>query len=348
MKSKLLLCVIFLTVALLGNATVWTVSNNPNSPGQYDNIQDAMDAASAGDTIYISGSQTSYGDITITKQLTLIGAGYNTNNQFNFKTQLNAITLEIGMDGFGNPTSNPSGSVIIGLQADNIVGGTDIDNIQIFRNHCGGIWLNSTGSGWVIKNNITDKIDGGTNATNVLIYNNIIKDQGGIRYFSKNSITVSNNLFIYPYHSASAFWSVSYAILSNNIFYGISIQGCDYCTFNNNISIGGDYTDFIYDHNTGANNYVDVNPQFVSVAATEFSFSDDYHLQASSPGKNAGTDGTDIGIYGGSYPFPSGGDVPWQTSAMPSIPQIIEMNIQNAVIPVDSTLHVQVKARIQQ
>jgi len=32
----------------------------------------------------------------------------------------------------------------------------------------------------------------------------------------------------------------------------------------------------------------------------------DYHLKADSPGKNAGKDGTDIGIYGGSYPWKEG------------------------------------------
>ena len=103
----------------------------------------------------------------------------------------------------------------------------------------------------------------------------------------------------------------------------------------------------LVNYNTGVNNQIDVDPLFVNVSSTTFDYAYDYHLQATSPGKNAGTDGTDIGIYGGAYPFPSGGEVPWQTSIKPYMPQILEMNVLNAVIPLNDTLQVQVKAIFQ-
>ncbi|MDR0506901.1 MAG: hypothetical protein LBH32_08835, partial [Dysgonamonadaceae bacterium] len=45
----------------------------------------------------------------------------------------------------------------------------------------------------------------------------------------------------------------------------------------------------------------------------------DYHLQPTSAGKNAGTDGTDVGIYGTAFPF--------KESKLPSIPHFTVKNI---------------------
>jgi len=112
--------IFFLTVLCIyayTNAIVWTVSNNPvdSAAAQYSELQEAIDAAAASDTIYVSGSPNTYGSITITKQLILIGAGYNPDNQFDLKSQVETITLEIGMDGFGNPVSTPSYSKFDGF-----------------------------------------------------------------------------------------------------------------------------------------------------------------------------------------------------------------------------------------
>src|SRR5579864_1459109 len=70
------------------SAHVITVSNNAVNAGKYTNLQTAVNAASSGDTIYVSGSPTSYGAITIsTPRLTLIGAGYNaTGLQYNYSS----------------------------------------------------------------------------------------------------------------------------------------------------------------------------------------------------------------------------------------------------------------------
>jgi hypothetical protein len=56
---------------------VRTVSNNPDIPAQYNSLQATIDAASAGDTILVAGSASSYGNITIGKKLVVYGAGYN-------------------------------------------------------------------------------------------------------------------------------------------------------------------------------------------------------------------------------------------------------------------------------
>lgn len=50
MKKQILLLIVLTIFAFTANAAVWTVSNNPNSPGQYSDIQTAIDAATEGDT----------------------------------------------------------------------------------------------------------------------------------------------------------------------------------------------------------------------------------------------------------------------------------------------------------
>jgi hypothetical protein len=137
------------------------------------------------------------------------------------------------------------------------------------------------------------------------------------------------------------------------------------CSFNNNLSnqttIGAasEYNptnNFVTTYigagggsNSGAGNQMGIDPLFENVTNNDtYNDTFNYRLKTGSPGKNAGTDGTDLGIYGGSYPFPSGGAIGsgFDTSPMPPIPQVTELNILNATVPVNGTLNVNVKATI--
>jgi hypothetical protein len=52
-----------------------------------------------------------------------------------------------------------------------------------------------------------------------------------------------------------------------------------------------------------------VNASFTSSVGCGKNYTElyDYKLKTTCPGKNAGTDGSDIGIYGGNYPWKEGG-----------------------------------------
>jgi hypothetical protein len=343
--TKLLLSMAIVALTFSVNATVITVSNNPDSPGQYTSLQAAIDAANPTDTIYVAGSQISYGNVTLGKQIVLIGAGYRPNNQYGFKTQLGSISLN---------SSNASGTIITGLYIGNTITATvnDVNNISIYRNYIDGINAYRSLNNWTIKNNIIRSyIQGSTSGTNtitnVYIENNIFY-YGSISSFNSNSLYISNNIFTHTSSGFNVFSVISYAIIANNIFYGTSTQGCDFCTFNNNLSSGGTNLTFNYASNNASGNIEDLNPQFTDVSGYAFDYTYDYHLKATSPGYQAGLDGKDLGIYGGNYPFPSGGDQPWQTSAMPAIPQVDTVNITNAVVPAGGTLSVEIKGRSNQ
>jgi hypothetical protein len=81
MRSILLSGVLMLSTAASSHATVRTVSNNPNSPGQYTNLNTCLAACANNDTVYVHGSATSYGIINLEKPITLIGAGALPNNE---------------------------------------------------------------------------------------------------------------------------------------------------------------------------------------------------------------------------------------------------------------------------
>ena len=71
--------IVFLIV-LSTNATVWQVSNRVINgvtvDADFTTLQAAVDGASAGDTLYLMGSQTSYGNGVFNKKLVVIGPGY--------------------------------------------------------------------------------------------------------------------------------------------------------------------------------------------------------------------------------------------------------------------------------
>jgi hypothetical protein len=340
-KFTTFLTIAFLFFGLSAYSKVITVSNTTNSPGQYKTIQEALIAASAGDTIYVSGSSASYGTIDINKKIVLIGAGFNPNNQFNLNSELHTVNFRVG-DGAMNPTSNPSGSEIVGFKIHTIYTHNDnINNVKINRNHITSsiYFYSKTLKDWVLKNNIIHNIDAANLTTNMVIANNIIT--GTITSFKSTTISISNNILT---GTGNGLNYVEYAIVTNNIYITKSTAGCNYCTFNNNISVGGTHTTFTYGNNTGQNNLENTNPLFVYAPSHTFSFDHDYHLQSTSPGKDAGTDGKDIGIYGGIFSFPGGEARPWQTSPVPAIPQVLKMNVKNSVLPENGTLQVEIEA----
>ncbi|MCU0368769.1 MAG: hypothetical protein MUF39_08055 [Cyclobacteriaceae bacterium] len=375
--KTILFILVGLSLSVSSLAAVRTVSNNPTRPAQFTNFAAAQTASVNGDTIYIYGSPFPYPDITVGKRLVIIGAGYNPNNQFGQATTIANIILfrDTGVN-------NASGTVITGVLTGRLdISGIMSNNIRVFRcrftsyiNMRGG---SPTGyaDGWIFYNNIFQAyLYGGgfsrteQSATNIVIANNIFTGNAYLYDFNSNTIIVDHNIFL----GANNLYRTFNIIVTNNIFtrttgtvfYGAT-SGPVLCTFNNNLS----YLTTIADPSTytpatsfvntftgtgggsnfGGGNIVGQDPLYVSVSNfNDYVATANYRLQASSLGKNAGTDGTDLGIYGGSYPFPVGGPVGsgYDTSPMPPIPQVTELNIQNATVPVNGTLNVNVKANI--
>lgn len=343
MKKTLLSMLGATTLVLSAHATVRTVNNGTITAGQYTSVQAAVDASVAGDTVYIHGSATSYGDVTLNKRIVLIGAGHKiTGTQYNLPTTLSTIYLSQG-----NSTTLPTGSTIKGLSFSSIQGSggsLPVNNITIERNYI-GTYIIICGNNWIAKNNFVNSVYV-YDFNNVIISNNIFGSSFSVYQSNKPSVIITNNIFLNGFYLSS----ISYSNFTNNIVIEPSaltnFSGTQN-TYNKNIFIYADPLNFkIFPPagNTGVGNLNTTDNQFVSIIPLNVNLDQarnyDWHLLASSLGEGYGTDGTDCGIYGGSYPMPN------MTGAT-SIPQMVSMDIQNSVIPVDGTINVDIKARNQ-
>jgi hypothetical protein len=363
---KLTFATILVIVSLPCMATIRTVNNKGGA--QYISLQAALDAAVHGDTIYVHGSTLSYGDASVKKRVVLIGAGFKPINQQNLPSTISNLYLIRD-----NGTSDATASVICGFAISALYGssgasGLTINNVRIFRNSIGTVYAGGNGisnEGWLIYNNRFNTVYGSGNggtSKNIAIQNNFARY---VYNMSESSVLIDHNVFI----GSGNFYNVYYATISNNIFIRTSGEvygdNVNYCTFTNNITnlttvaatnryspgtdFVGTYTGTGGGANTGANNIRGVDIQLENVTDLN-NFSDvfNYRLKSSSPAKGAGSDGTDLGVYAPPYPFPSGGapGSGFDTSPTPPVPQVLEVNIQNATINPNGTLTVKVKASI--
>ena len=193
--------------------------------------------------------------------------------------------------------------------------------------------------------------------TNVIISNNIITHNDGGNAFSFNGAVVSgavmaNNNFLGGTATSTSNFSGSLMadwLVTNNIFYGFAPNSAfgtfERNTYTNNISIGttnnalppaGTGTG-----NTGSGNKPGENPLFVNAPLnTAYTGNEDFNLQASSPAKNAGFDGTDMGITGGGYPVTEG-NIKFKNTAIP----VITVFTPASIVPQNQPVKANIKAK---
>ena len=368
MKNKLLSAMAVFSFVFVGQTKVLTVSNNVASPGQYSDVQSACNAASPNDTIYIHGSETSYGDVSITKPLVLIGTGVMAQKRFKFSSKISVIN--IGWS--ANNSQNGGGSKIFGLDISSLSikedpSSTGIKNVLIQRNKIvnlsvGYIFTNGCGSPCATSSqssniNINNNVIGGCSLYGKSIYvkNNIIGSiSGGFEKYV-STLVVAHNVINYG-------CNLTRGSIYNNIFFSHSsnvFAGCEYTSITRNLVIGKiNYTesDVVFGTNTGGENILNEDPMFLDANSnpTNYSYTStgpfaDYHLSAGSPAIGAGIGGVDLGIYGGDTPFFEGSSEDGRNRyfPMPAIPVILDMNIVNSSLLKSSKLKVEFKARKQ-
>lgn len=338
MKLKIVL--LSLIAFINAKATVITVNNTVAGAAQFMQINPAIAAANAGDTVYVSGSASTYASCNINKSITLLGPG-------SFSSKQNAFPASIADIIFASNTSNVTiagfnitNSLVVSkfnVSFNSTINYVTIKN-NVFPAGVFGLYFNNltNSSNFLISGNILGSIDfsmvPSPNVSNITLENNIIN--GYINSLICPNTLLSNNVF---YNVTNAFNSaITNAIIQNNIFYNAHPSNfANGCTYLNNLTYS---TSLTYPVLVGTGNIDNSDPQFINVGAIGGYVSTyNFGLQASSPAHNAGTDGKDLGIYGGSAFVALSGE----TNNMPVVRQ---MTIINTNVSQNGNLNVKVRS----
>jgi hypothetical protein len=350
-------------------ATVRTVSNFPATLAQFNTIQAAVDASSAGDTVYVHGSPNQYSSFDLTnKRLVVIGPGWAPLKQLPFDAVINTDLAITGVDITG---TSSSGSVIHGLT---FVGGTGIrintsaiNNLQFIRIHTAGTPIIFSGSvspgtwtGYLFEgcliNNGQIRSDNATvhNFSNFLFQNNIFYESGccvggNITGFTNtSSIMFDHNLWFGPGSGSRDCFANNcrFLTLTNNIFVrrNAAAQNSS-STFNNNITFNAvNNTPWLSNGNVNSGGNVDnQDPQMVAQAAVNAGSLNgiaDYTI-AAGPANNTASDGKDMGLL-----YDLTGSLNWDNSRNSRLPRIFSMNVVTPTVPAGGNVTVNVEARV--
>jgi hypothetical protein len=280
---------------------------------------DAYNASIAGDTIYLSGG-TFNSPSNIDKGITVFGAGFHVDSTTaTFQTVI-AMAFSIG--------ENADGLHLEGLKFQytvNVITNYSFNNAHISRCYFSGSF-NASGSNvnlteyLVVSECVFTSPLNVQNIQNSLFTNNIFQSQ--ISYSTNNSFR--NNVFLREGRSSSSasgkvIYYSSNNVFEDNVFYNsliYVIEGSGNTFQRNLFSVTSPQlgtTPITVD------NYYGV-PQasiFVNQAGFTWLTTNDNHLQ--DPVTYFGTDGNEVGIYGGLFPFKPG--------AVPQNPHFISKTI---------------------
>jgi len=324
-----------------------TIALHHNGQSSFYASFDSLNAhIQTGDTIYFPGGGVNIGNWYINKKLCIFGVGHNPDSTL--ATGRSYITgniyLKTGADNTFIQGLYLTGNIMFGTNSSDQV----LNNIVISRNSLNAIYLSFDGSTTTtssyisIRENIIrgDGIYGGY-AGNVTITNNII--HGNVGYF--NNMLFTNNIHMNGYYCGNG----PYSYINNSTFQN-NILSFQYSNCNGNYWMSNCSSNYYAnntfnqgwglpsDSNTGSGNWSSLDPSsiLVSQSGVSFDYTQDYHLQ--SPTTYLGTDGLQIGIYGGNFPF--------KTGSVPQNPHIVSKTIQQST-NTSGNLNINVKVKAQ-
>lgn len=320
MKKCVLIFALLLIDFAVFSQTIRRVNNTSglNDPAIYATAQAAHDAAKDGDIIQLEPSDNpNYGDLTVTKKLTILGIGYDLDNIANPFFDKRVPYLGTVFFNSGSAKSVVTGLVIVGYLylAD--------ESISVSRCKTASIILTSSYQESTATFVHANKISISQSMSSVITRS----EEGG------NNCTVINNIF----SSGGYVSGLRNSVISNNIFRSSSpcLTVSSGCIFSNNIIdardgsedfkvVNSDVTGSTISNNlcttytglpTGGGNVNKANATTIFKVAnpwyspeTGYSLIDsNLQLADKSPAKTVGAGSTAIGAYAGSRPYiPSG------------------------------------------
>ncbi len=316
---------------------VTTLQHNGTTQVYYgqSSFSDALGAAVNGDTLVLSAGFFT-APTSISKGVKVYGSGHfpDSANVPKRTTIMSGLSINAGADSLrleglfinGDINYAVNNSInyvsIIRCRLGNVIAYEA--SVSASKNYCSFeecfiehyITFSNYGNNILIKHCIINS--GLINISNALIEGNIILGNNHPNYFLINYVynsLIKNNIF----SSQMTFYGNSGNYISNNTFH-----------YNSN--------NYDFTGNTSINNYfgVPLSSIFVNQTGNTIDYSHNYHLQ--NPSQYLGTDGTQVGIYGGTTPFKEKGAA--------SNPQITNRNIATQT-DVNGNLQINVSVKAQ-
>lgn len=214
---KTIVTLVAVCAVMTANATILRVSNVNGSTAPYSTIQAAHDAASAGDTIMVDGSDTRYGLTEVYKQLVFIGPGFWINDNGLVQEAAPSATAEFLIH------AGAAGTVIEGFtfkyemtQLLTINANDCVVRRNYFFNH----------GGYVAIRFSRDKKDGvyfGPDPTGAVIHQNFFADCGIMAQFLEGLMTnvqITNNIFLHNDGTVYDLTNISHSYIAYNTMIG--------------------------------------------------------------------------------------------------------------------------------
>lgn len=332
MKKLSLILILITTVAFNFNANAQNVIavEHLGVSSFYQNLDTALVHAVNGDMVYLPASSYNIGTLTINKGVHIVGAGSNVDSSLATGVTLFTGTLRIitGSDNGSIEGVYINGDIYFGTSPSDQA----VNMFSIKRCVMNNVYLSYNGSAstastnFSLSENIIKGYINGGNIQNVEITKCII--EGTINNFNGNAL-FSNNIFLKGTCDGYLLNTVTATIFQNNIslprfcdnsstWYLISSGTGN--TFTNNMFV--DAVPIPAGNTANGNlNSVPHDSIFVNQTGNLYNIAHNYHLRPTCIGKNAGTDGTDIGLYGTASPKKDG-EIPFnphvQTKAIPA------------------------------
>lgn len=334
MKHLLTLLSLIMCTVIIQAQTVITVDNTTGSGADYTSLQAALDDANPGDTLQVHSSPTSYGTITIEKSVYIVSTGHNPAANSDIEVaSTSTITLK----------SNCANTTINGLAIPTInIGSPIVDISDITIRNCritGAIYgsNNANVHDWVVEGNLF--VNGSINPNlsyNWLVRNNLFYTTSYSFSNMNSSVTMSNNLVIVV--GNNLFNGCAGTTVNNNIFYvtaGATTIGLASSSLSasNNLTYAGNGASL--SDLAGTDNLNNTDPMFISASNAGITnyYTNNYRVESGSPAEDAGTDGMDVGLYGGTFGY-------HQDGKPSDAPYMVSLGIQNPSVEIGELLNV--------
>jgi len=319
MKRTILFSIIAIAAMTSAQAQqIQVVSPDGQTTTLYSDLNMAIISAEAGSFIYLPGGTMSIDNATaFNKPLHIIGIGHylGDNDNSNTPTTINGnLSFIEGSDGSSVQGIYLSGNVTIGTQeaavSSFLLQYCNINSFQIGNSYCNSIMINqnyirSNSNGGDSPLSLTNNIISGIqHINNGTVEHNIITDYATIITSTCWGRDAYFKCYYLAYITNSTIHDNIHLLIANNDVgdnkcnmstenrYYARIYRCEGSSVKNNITVGDTFGDNPLQ--ASSSNVLFVGP------INGISTASDFHLKEGSIGINAGTDGSDIGIYGGS------------------------------------------------